>query len=158
MRWRRAACRAIRYAGYVALALAVASAALLLMNRLGLAFPVEGVSMLPVLRTGDLALTLPSSVSAVQPGDVIVYRSPAGFLVIHRVLEKGNGYLIVKGDDNPVPDPWRVTNSMIVGRVYLVIDYLGYMALPPFTYSVAAVLVALYALYAACERQGLNRV
>ncbi|MGC8847858.1 MAG: signal peptidase I [Conexivisphaera sp.] len=148
----RRACTILRYAADAALILAVISAALLLLNRLGVVFPVEGISMPPVLHTGDLALVAPTSVSSVPLGDVIVYRSPMDIFVIHRVIERGSGYVVVKGDNNPFPDPWDVTNSMLVGRVFAVVDYLGYMALPPYTYSIALALVVLYAAYLACRR------
>lgn len=145
-------CRALARAADAALALAALSAALIALNRLGLAFPVEGVSMLPALRAGDLALAVPAGIGSLHLGDIVVYRSPTGILIIHRVVARGDGYLIVKGDNNPLPDPWGVTQQMIVGRVIAVVDYLGYAALPPWTYAVAAAVVALYAAYAACRR------
>ncbi|MGC8555461.1 MAG: signal peptidase I [Conexivisphaera sp.] len=154
---RDRACTALRYAADAALVLAIISASLLALNRAGLAFPVEGVSMLPVLRTGDLALVAPAPPSSLGVGDVIVYRSPLGFFVIHRIIEVGNGYVVVKGDNNPFPDPWKVTGQMIAGRVVAVVDYLGYLALPPWTYAVAASLVALYVAYAACRRAAAHR-
>ncbi|BBE42907.1 signal peptidase I [Conexivisphaera calida] len=147
-------CKILRYAADAVLILAVISAALLLLNRLGVAFPVEGISMLPALHTGDLALVVPTSVSSVPLGDVVVYRSPMGIFVIHRVIERGSGYVVVKGDNNPFPDPWDVTNSMLVGRVFAVVDYIGYLALPPYTYSIALALVVMYVAYLACRRIG----
>lgn len=153
------ACAALSYATYAALALAAASAALLALNRLGLAFPVEGVSMLPVLHMGDLVLVAPANVSSVPLGDIVVYRSPIGIFVVHRVVEIGNGYLVVKGDNNLFPDPWKVTNSMLVGRAFLVIDYLGYLALPPYTYIIALALLSLYLLHLLCRKaKDINRV
>jgi signal peptidase I len=144
-------CAIIRYAADAALILALLAASLLILNRLGAAFPVEGISMLPVLHNGDLAIVVPTSVNSVPLGDVVVYRAPIGTFIIHRVVERGNGYLVVKGDNNPYPDPWKVTGSMLVGRVAAVVDYVGYLALPPWTYLIASVLVILYVAYIICR-------
>lgn len=83
-------------------------------------------SMDPLLdiQTTGIEVT-PANAEEIQVGDVIVYQSSIG-LIPHRVIEKGvddkGVFFIVKGDNNPVPDPERVYFSQVkyvlVGVLY----------------------------------------
>lgn len=99
---------------------------------------VSGASMEPILSTGDMVIIAPvSSPSDIRVGDVVVYKSAGGKLVIHRVISVvGNGeYFITKGDNNPVPDPLQVPFKNVVGKVLSIdgtiikIPYLGILSL-----------------------------
>jgi len=69
---------------------------------------VEGRSMEPTMHTGDLVLLEKKPPEDIKPGDVVVY-SVGGKYIIHRVLKvfihNGEYCYVVKGDNNPVPDP-----------------------------------------------------
>ncbi len=115
-------------------------------NYLSFAFPVSGYSMRPAIVGGDLALVQPVSISTVHVGDVVVYRDGAKY-VIHRVVEidgSADGmYLIVKGDNNSFSDPAHVTATLLVGRVDVVVHYLGDLVTWPYNYVLAIVLICL---------------
>lgn len=128
---------------------------LLLLNYLRYAFPVEGVSMEPVLWTGYLAFVEPATISQLAPNSsIIVYHNPFyRELVIHMVIKKIDDYaVIVKGVNritNPFPDlnytsgaPLLVTQNMIVGKVIFWIPYLGYVLLYPYNYIIIILFTA----------------
>ena len=84
-------------------------------------------SMDPVFDAGShLIQIFPKSKDDIHVGDIISYNSPMGFSIVHRVREIGNDeqgwYAIVKGDNNPTPDPWKVRFEMVtritVGIIY----------------------------------------
>lgn len=87
---------------------------------------VASYSMEPVLRLGDLILVN----GAVQPsvGEVIVYESLSGSLIVHRIVEVRETLhgreIITKGDANVVRDA-PVPIQMVKGRVDLVVPYIG---------------------------------
>ena len=70
-------------------------------------FPVTigmatGESMVPSIEPGDLLIGV---MGEFEVGDVVmVHLSPIQWIA-HRVVEKGEGYVITKGDNNPLPDP-----------------------------------------------------
>lgn len=84
-------------------------------------------SMDPVFDAGShLIQTLVTSQDQVKVGDILSYQSPLGFSIVHRVIEIGNDeegwYAIVKGDNNPSPDPWKVRFDM-VRRITVAVIY-----------------------------------
>ncbi|MFP3417386.1 MAG: hypothetical protein RXO71_03740 [Nitrososphaeria archaeon] len=127
---------------------------LLLLNYLHYAFPVEGVSMQPVLWTGYLVFVQPTTISQLVPNSsIIVYYNPFyKELVIHMVIKKIDNYaVIVKGVNtitNPFPDlnyssgmPLLVTQNMIIGKVIFWVPYLGYILLFPYDYIIVILFV-----------------
>lgn len=73
---------------------------------------VSGVSMEPILHSGDVVFIMKVNASQIQVGNIVVYKWIGGKFVIHRVAKKykfGNTLCFVTwGDDrktNPVPDP-----------------------------------------------------
>ncbi len=108
---------------------------------------VRGTSMLPLLREGDIVFLIHKDPEEIKVGDVIVYRSLRGHLIIHRVIEiirvGGELEFVTKGDNNPRDDsflfefpPGRgVTFDRIVGVVWepkdmiLKIPYIGVITL-----------------------------
>ena len=79
-----------------------------------------GISMYPTIRNGDY-IVVDTTPEDIRVGDIIVYVAPNGEFVGHRVIGvTGDGY-IVKGDNNPVPDPWIVHDNQIIGEVENVI-------------------------------------
>jgi signal peptidase I len=85
-------------------------------------------SMEPVLSSRSYAIeVVPESADKINVGDIVSYNSDyADGTIIHRVIQKGsdaNGvYFILKGDNNPTPDPGRIRFSQIQ-RVVVAIVY-----------------------------------
>lgn len=84
-------------------------------------------SMEPVLSKGSNAIEIaPQDESYINVGDIVSYRSEyADGVIIHRVIAVGqdsNGwYAIMKGDNNPEPDPGRIRFSQIKRLVVAII-------------------------------------
>lgn len=72
--------------------------------------------------------------SSVKVGDIIVFKRPCGAyegscpdeVIVHRVVQVLDMGLRTKGDNNVAPDPWIVTNSDYIGKVWLDIKNLGF--------------------------------
>ena len=85
-------------------------------------------SMLPVLSKDANGLEIkPKSIDDIQIGDIVSYNSKYfNGLIVHRVIdirEDTQGtYLILKGDNNPEPDPERVRfeqiHGVLIGVIY----------------------------------------
>ena len=76
-------------------------------------FIVSGKSMLPALHPGDIVLAVREPFSK---GDVVVWCLTPIYCVAHRVQEISNGFVITKGDANPLEDP-PVPVSMVMYKV-----------------------------------------
>lgn len=99
--------------------------------------------MEPTLFEGDLLVVEGISgradeIRVGENGDIIVFRQPAPFtgkeiLIPHRAVHKeymGDGwYFKTRGDNNPSPDPWYVSEDRIVGKVVYRLPYIGYVPL-----------------------------
>lgn len=85
-------------------------------------------SMEPVISARANAIEIvPQSPDAINTGDIVSYVSNyADGIIIHRVIEKdydSDGvYFILKGDNNPTPDPGKIRFSQIK-RVVVAIIY-----------------------------------
>ena len=84
-------------------------------------------SMDPVFdETSHLIQIEPETTRDIHLGDIVSYDSPLGFLIVHRVIEIGEDpegwYAILKGDNNPSPDPWKIRFEMIK-RVTVIVVY-----------------------------------
>ncbi|MBW2970460.1 signal peptidase I [Candidatus Woesearchaeota archaeon] len=84
-------------------------------------------SMDPVFDAeAHLIQTIPVSPEQIRVGDIVSYNSPMGFTIVHRVIEIGydeeGWYAILKGDNNPTSDPWKVRWNMVT-RVTDIIIY-----------------------------------
>ena len=93
----------------------------------GTPMPIVSVvsnSMEPNLHCGDLLFITAGDYNV---GDVVIYhRSDIPYTIVHRIIrETPKGY-IIKGDNNPRPDPGFVKKSQILGKVRLAIPLLGY--------------------------------
>jgi signal peptidase I len=89
---------------------------------------VQGDSMLPSLNSGDLVMLQRST--DYGAGDVVGYRVPqgdvgAGHIVLHRIVARSaNGY-VLKGDNNPVDDPWLAAEADLIGAASFAIPGVG---------------------------------
>jgi len=84
-------------------------------------------SMLPFLDENSNAIeVIPRNENDIKIGDIVSYRAFTNDIVIHRVIEKGTDeqgvYFILKGDNNPYPDPEKVRFSQ-VQRVLVAVIY-----------------------------------
>lgn len=94
----------------------------------GTSMPIVSVvseSMEPILHRGDLLFVLNADDPKV--GDIVIYqRSDVKYTIVHRIIEiNENGY-IIKGDNNPAPDPGIVKKEQIIGKVLFAVPLLGY--------------------------------
>ena len=117
--------------GYFITTIIIISLVLIATGRIRIAV-VEGRSMEPTMHTGDLVFLRSEPPEKIKPGDVVVYKTDSRY-IIHRVINvyvyKGNYCYIVKGDNNPVPDPGfpacgsrGIPYDAIIGVVYSVDD------------------------------------
>ncbi len=103
---------------------------------------VSGNSMLPTLYHGDIVIIYKPSPWQIKEGDIIVYKSTRGELVIHRVVRVSESSFtgkcqpvcyITKGDNNRLEDPWiglqpqsGVSYSDVLGEVLTIRVSIGY--------------------------------
>lgn len=106
---------------------------------------VKGESMLPLFREGDLVFINKVKPDEIKVGDIIVYSTRGGSLIIHRVIEvkveDNKYYYVTKGDNNVFPDFAYFENgkgipyNRVVGKIFTIgdnavkIPYLGHLAL-----------------------------
>lgn len=85
---------------------------------------VSSWSMEPTLHVGDVVIVMKEH--RYYPGDIALYRSPQGTIIIHRVVnETLAGSYIMKGDANAYEDNYRPKAEEMVGRAVVVIPYIG---------------------------------
>ena len=114
---------------------------------------VRGDSMLPTFHNGDFVIAYGQP--TYQPGDIVVYRVPAGevgagHMVVHRIVGiSATGYTI-QGDNNPASDPWTPTNADVAGRIAIAVPGVGILLAlvlqPTMAGGLAAAAVVMYAV------------
>lgn len=119
---------ATRIAGFVVVFAALAAAwAVLAPPQLGGSTRyviLDGSSMEPSLRAGDLAVVRPQQ--SVEKGDVVLYSHPElGVHVLHRVVRSGGGRFVLKGDSNDFLDSVRPTADEIEGQLWVSLPRVG---------------------------------
>lgn len=61
-----------------------------------------------------------------KTGDILIYNKlGSGFTIVHRLVKEGDGFYIVKGDNNKIADP-PVAKRFVVGKVVFAVPILGY--------------------------------
>ncbi len=84
----------------------------------------EGISMLPLLQTGNLAVMHTQSSYGV--GDAVLYDSPVlKRPVLHRIIAVDEGQYSLRGDNNDFTDPGTVPASAIVGKLWFHLPHVG---------------------------------
>lgn len=129
---------------------------LLLVNSIKLVFGIEhpfmvvvSNSMYPTLKINDLIIVKEVDPSTLTVGDIIVFRSPLNpdDRIVHRIYEIINydpPAFRTKGDNNKYPDRWIVTDSMVIGKVIMVLPYIGIIPRilqPPINYILIILIV-----------------
>lgn len=91
---------------------------------------VSGSSMSPSIRDGDLVLTARLWLRGEVGDIVLVERSGDGQLLLHRVIEEGEGWRRTKGDASLSPDAERITDAAVLGGLAAVIPTGLFTSLP----------------------------
>lgn len=132
------------YGGVAALRLALSTESPLMV--------VSSGSMIPYLNVGDIILVRGIDARTVTVGTVIIFHSPADYEIpiVHRVIridtDNAQIFFETKGDNNPVPDGWRVPRQNLMGVYVAKIPYVGLLSLElrgPLGVTVIILLVAL---------------
>lgn len=104
---------------------------------------IAGVSMQPTFTAGDVAVVRPAADYRV--GDVVAARNPDlnGKIVLHRVVDRIDGRLVTRGDNNDWVDSHRPRSEDVIGTVWLHLPGLGRVLALLFRPEVAAGIVFL---------------
>jgi signal peptidase len=109
---------------------------------------VDGSSMEPALHAGDLALVRSRGDAGV--GDVALFRDPElGVHVLHRVIGREDGRLVLKGDANGFVDDPRLRQSDVAGTLWLTVPAAGFVlvwAREPFHAAILAFVLTILLL------------
>ena len=77
-------------------------------------------SMEPEIMAGEYIYYKKATFDDVDVDDIIIYKANSGTMkgnfIVHRIIEKYDDYLVVKGDNNPISDTENVTPDMIYGK------------------------------------------
>lgn len=93
-------------------------------------YVVVSDSMEPTLYEGDIAI-VDDNPDNIQVGDIVIYNATwYSKPIIHRVIgikhdPYGNTFYVMKGDNNPVPDPELVYRSQITSKVEYSVPKIG---------------------------------
>ena len=94
-------------------------------------FVIRGGSMEPAIPLGSIVVA-GAVERAPDVGEVVIYTLPNGAVVTHRVVGfepvDGAAHLRTRGDANAQADPMLVDPVAVLGRVELVVPWLGYLA------------------------------
>lgn len=82
--------------------------------------------MEPAVKTGSLVFVIPSSLYRV--GDIITFKSGTKTTTTHRLVAVSADKFRTAGDANNQPDPSLISAHQILGKVFYVTPYLGYIA------------------------------
>lgn len=124
-----------------------------LLNTQDPAFVVSSGSMIPALNVGDIIIIRDGGTfGTLVNGDIIVFNSPYSNnrVIVHRIysISETNNLvtIITKGDNNPSPDGWLVTEEHYLGKVILTIPKIGLLSSiisPPINYLIMGLLLLL---------------
>jgi len=96
---------------------------------------VSSGSMIPVLNVGDIIVVRGADPSTVTVGTIIIFHSPYDYSepIVHRVIvidhDNGQIFFQTKGDNNAVPDGWRVPAANLMGVYVTKLPYIGILSL-----------------------------
>lgn len=81
-------------------------------------------SMEPALLTDSIAIVKKCDISDVQKDDIIVFRKEDK-LIVHRVMDKEDGYVKTKGDNNKIYDNFSVYPEEIQAKVIFSMNWIA---------------------------------
>ena len=100
-------------------------------------FLVQSGSMSPTINTGDLVVVKPSL--RYQKGDIITFLTKNNFNITHRIVGIKENKIETKGDANQSSDQDYIDKDRILGKVFYIIPYFGYLVM--FTKSLEGLII-----------------
>jgi len=91
-------------------------------------YAVQSDSMAPVFGRGDVVFIRCVKAEDLRAGDIVTIRSTDGSMAFtHRItrIDKGKSLVYTKGDNNPGEDTMPADMSLIAGRVWFSLPFLG---------------------------------
>jgi signal peptidase len=91
---------------------------------------VQGQSMLPTIEPGSFVII--KSKPTYEIGDIVSYSTEkysdfGGRTIVHRIIKETPEGFVIKGDNNPKPDPGIIPSSAIRGEAVAFTPFLGYV-------------------------------
>lgn len=93
-------------------------------------------SMVPTFYQGDILFVRNYNADEKpMPGDIIIFESGMfKYPIIHRIISVDEeGKIQTKGDNNPVQDPWTISQSNIHGKAILKVPALGWIKISAYS-------------------------
>ena len=127
-------------------------------------FILKSESMEPIYTKGSLCwVNTRVDLDSVEIGDVLVYRSPANTLVLHRLVDKSASVdtsslpVTMQGDANSMSQDVTLSSINFIGREAFTIPRLGMMVEHILSNNAIWFIVAVFALLAAVPWESIHR-
>ena len=127
-------------------------------------FILKSESMEPIYTKGSLCwVNTRVDLNSVEIGDVLVYRSPANTLVLHRLVEKEHSDdtsslpVTMQGDANSMSQDVTLSSINFIGRETFTIPRLGVMVEHILSNNAIWFIVVLFVLLAAVPWESIHR-
>lgn len=127
-------------------------------------FILKSESMEPIYTKGSLCwVNTRVDLDSVEVGDVLVYRSPANTLVLHRLVEKERSDdtsslpVVMQGDANSMSQDVTLSSINFIGREAFTIPRLGVMVEHILSNNAIWFIVILFVLLAAVPWESIHR-
>ena len=127
-------------------------------------FILKSESMEPVYTKGSLCwVNTRVDLDSVEVGDVLVYRSPANTLVLHRLVDKSSSVdtsslpVVMQGDANSMSQDVTLSSINFIGREAFTIPRLGVMVEHILSNNAIWFIVVLFVLLAAVPWESIHR-
>lgn len=127
-------------------------------------FILKSESMEPIYTKGSLCwVNTRVDLDSVEVGDVLVYRSPANTLVLHRLVEKERSDdtstlpVTMQGDANSMSQDVTLSSINFIGREAFTIPRLGVMVEHILSNNAIWFIVVLFVLLAAVPWESIHR-
>ena len=92
-------------------------------------FTNKSYSMSPTITPSDLIIVRKQFPLSYDKGDIVTFYAKDNKgreqIITHRIYKLGGNVYITKGDANLVPDPGYLLPRLIIGKVIVIIPYLG---------------------------------
>ena len=127
-------------------------------------FILKSESMEPVYTKGSLCwVNTRVDLDSVEVGDVLVYRSPANTLVLHRLVDKSSSVdtstlpVVMQGDANSISQDVTLSSINFIGRETVTIPRLGVVVEHILSNNAIWFIVAVFVLLAAVPWESIHR-
>ena len=127
-------------------------------------FILKSESMEPIYTKGSLCwVNTRVALDSVEVGDVLVYRSPANTLVLHRLVEKESSKdtstlpVVMQGDANSMSQDVTLSSINFIGREAFTIPRLGVMVEHILSNNAIWFIVAVFVILACVPWESIHR-